>query len=383
MAGIERIRTMMLSAGFALGLAGACANDSGTDDCPAGQPYCPCAAGQCLPGLQCIGNYCVGIGTSETGDAGDGDPGDGDSGDGDPSGDGDGDCEPGMTFCGGKCVDTQANPLHCGGCDMACDTGEVCDGGGCLFIEDCTQQECPGFSYCDLETMLCVPGCTLDEQCAVGEVCDLGTHQCDCPPAVGSCTSDDECPNSYCYVIPFLGGMCGECSSDDHCTNGCTPPNYLGPEDLGPDCLPVSGAYCNDGSLGEGCETDAACVGGLTCELAMDLLGLIMINGCSDCASDADCGAQICTAIIEFGAFRGHKTCIPPGSLAQNEMCDLEGNGDEACASGICSTVDIMGLAQIGVCGECDYDGDCGFGGICDPGSFDINTGVALGSTCI
>jgi hypothetical protein len=371
----------MWSAGFALGLAGACASEPSSNDCPAGQPYCPCAAFQCVAGLQCVGNFCVPIGTSETGDPGDGDSGDGDSGDGDPSDSGDGDCDPGMSFCAGKCVDPQSHPLHCGGCDMACEGGEVCVDGNCVFIEDCTQQECPGFSYCDLETMQCVPGCTLDSQCTVGEVCNLASHQCECGSYSEPCTSDDECLGAYCHVVPFLGGVCGECASDDQCTNGCTAPNYFGPDGVGPDCLPVSGSYCNDGSLGEGCQTDAACVGGLTCENAMSLLGLIEINGCSDCASDADCGAQICTAMVDFGSFRGHKTCVSPGSLAQNEMCDLEGNGDVACASGICSTVNIMGLAEIGVCGECNTDSDCDFG-FCDVGSFDLETGVALGSTC-
>ena len=46
---------------------------------------------------------------------------------------------------------------------------------------------------------------------------------------------------------------------------------------------------CNDGSEGAGCETDAACQGGLTCELVLNLGGFLEIQSCSECASDSDC----------------------------------------------------------------------------------------------
>jgi hypothetical protein len=81
--------------------------------------------------------------------------------------------------------------------------------------------------------------------------------------------------------------------------------------------------------------------------------------------------------------FNGQNTCILPASLPQDSFCNLEGNGNEACESGICSTIDIMGLAQVGSCGACNVDGDCGMGETCMPGEFVLDTGSLVGSTCI
>ena len=43
-----------------------------------------------------------------------------------------GGCSAGTTQCGSQCVDTQSSPDHCGGCDNACPSGEVCNQGTCL-----------------------------------------------------------------------------------------------------------------------------------------------------------------------------------------------------------------------------------------------------------
>ncbi len=40
-------------------------------------------------------------------------------------------CGTGTTECDASCVDTNTNPLHCGGCGMACSGGEACLGGAC------------------------------------------------------------------------------------------------------------------------------------------------------------------------------------------------------------------------------------------------------------
>src|SRR5690349_15356520 len=37
----------------------------------------------------------------------------------------------GIELCGDSCVSTVSDPKHCGGCDKACATGEVCSAGTC------------------------------------------------------------------------------------------------------------------------------------------------------------------------------------------------------------------------------------------------------------
>jgi hypothetical protein len=81
--------------------------------------------------------------------------------------------------------------------------------------------------------------------------------------------------------------------------------------------------------------------------------------------------------------FSGINDCIDLNSLGQDAFCNLEGNGNDACESGICSTIDIMGLAQVGACGQCNTDADC-MGGTptCTAGEFILDTGTLVGSTC-
>ncbi|RKH20572.1 hypothetical protein D7X74_03695 [Corallococcus sp. CA047B] len=40
----------------------------------------------------------------------------------------------GETLCGDTCVSTATDPQHCGGCDTACATGDICEGAVCVAI---------------------------------------------------------------------------------------------------------------------------------------------------------------------------------------------------------------------------------------------------------
>jgi hypothetical protein len=193
-------------------------------------------------------------------------------------------------------------------------------------------------------------------------------------PNGSACTSDEECSSGNCYVIPFLGGSCGECTDDSDCfPGGCTPQN---PFEVG------GSSFCNMGEAGAGCQSDEVCAGDLSCADTFDLLGLIVINTCGSCMDDSECGNQICAPLVDIAQFGGQMDCIEPNSLPNNAFCDLEGNGAQVCASGKCGVIDIMGLAEIGACGECTNDADCGMG-TCVVGEFILDSGTLLGSTCI
>jgi hypothetical protein len=192
------------------------------------------------------------------------------------------------------------------------------------------------------------------------------------------CTSNAECDSCNCYLVPFLGGQCGECDNvdgDKDCAEitggGCTPPNPF----------ENNGSTCNMGEAGGGCQSSDVCAEGLSCGNVLSLLGVVEINTCGECASDADCdGGDICAPIVVVEEFNGQNTCIVPGTLPQHSFCNIGAAGDAACMD-ICSTVDIMGLAQVGACGECKNNDDCN-GGTCTFGAFDIGNGTLTGSVC-
>ncbi|NVB39292.1 hypothetical protein G6O69_15720 [Pseudenhygromyxa sp. WMMC2535] len=191
-----------------------------------------------------------------------------------------------------------------------------------------------------------------------------------------ACTnaSGDQCLSGECYTISILSAQCGECDADEDCPNGgCTPHN--------PNAS--IGSTCNMGELGGGCSSDGVCQDGLVCAQVAKLIGVIELRTCSLCDQDADCGAgELCVPLFDFGEFSGVEDCIDAGSLAQDSYCDLEGNGDQVCASGSCAPVDYMGLLELGTCGECKTDADCPPDQGCVPGEFDYDLVEAIGSTC-
>ncbi len=176
-------------------------------------------------------------------------------------------------------------------------------------------------------------------------------------PDGSQCASDAECASDHCYLAGVLGGVCGECSTDGDCEFGCNAPNPL--------ATPPEGSTCSEGNLGENCENDDACVG-LECVEVINVPGIIEISSCSECDIDADCMPdQNCNVDISVADFDGVWTCVPTGTVPLGETCDSSGSGDAACMSGACANADIMGLIQIGVCSECDDNGDCNAGEDC------------------
>jgi hypothetical protein len=86
--------------------------------------------------------------------------------------------------------------------------------------------------------------------------------------------------------------------------------------------------------------------------------------------------------IGSHAALTGHWTCVDPGSVANDGGCDLGGSGDQQCISGICGAADVMGLLTLGMCGECEVDGDCGPAEVCNPAQVDLALGL-MGAECL
>lgn len=194
------------------------------------------------------------------------------------------------------------------------------------------------------------------------------TADTDVPPGnLGDmCMTDAECAEDLvCNGVVGLGGVCSECGSDSDCPDGsnCT--------------ISGNGWFaCGDGSQGQMCESDASCADGLYCAEVVDLGGLFNGNFCSECSDDSHCAdGQLCAPVIEFTGLMdisGQRACIDPESAPNDSLCDDDGAGDMQCA-GFCTTADLMGFIQLGVCGDCETDADCPMDTTCTPAMIGVD----------
>jgi hypothetical protein len=123
-----------------------------------------------------------------------------------------------LTACGDRCVDTQLDRAHCGGCDQACPEEEVCSLGGCGL-------ECVGgTTRCGdacVDAMVNPEHCGgCDKPCPTG-TCDNGVCACSNGAHDGS-ESDVDCGGGVCAPCAE-GKMCGDisdCMDGLRCVSG-------------------------------------------------------------------------------------------------------------------------------------------------------------------
>jgi hypothetical protein len=93
----------------------------------------------------------------------------------------------------------------------------------------------------------------------------------------------------------------------------------------------------------------------------------------------------VCNVAISVADISGEKTCVEPGSVADGDFCDLEGDGEEACMNH-CAAADIAGIIDFGVCGVCSNvtmaDEGCEAGMMCEDPTVDID-GTVVPSMCV
>jgi len=192
-----------------------------------------------------------------------------------------------------------------------------------------------------------------------------------------TCTDGCECSSGICFSHPILGSACSDCLTDAECQVAGVGTCSLNPA--------TESAACTGGELGVMCNPAAmGCAAGLSCEQLVDTGGVLPDTFCSECATGADCAAgEVCTPNVIIDGLQpgGFLHCIAQGTGADGTFCPASGDAS-ACASGICAVVDIggIGIADVGVCGPCASDADCG-GGTCQPPVVD-ETG-ATPSQCV
>lgn len=186
---------------------------------------------------------------------------------------------------------------------------------------------------------------------------DSSTTGPELSPDGEDCFADADCRSGHCFQIGLLGAICGECSTEADCEGGgCSPPNPL--------AVPPTPSFCNNGRLGEACNTSEVCADGLACIEVASIPQVVDLSTCSECASDADCGDAkenlVCAPVFDIPNFRGSRSCVLAASVPSGQGCDLDGSADAQCLSGICNQVNVLnGLFTLGVCGDCRGDADC------------------------
>lgn len=224
--------------------------------------------------------------------------------------------------CDGQCVNTDNDPRYCGSCERACARTELCEAGECVEAPDCREVPCTGFTYCDLATGDCLPGCGSSDQCLDNAHCDAMSHECLCDNdfhrCSGLCVANDD--TSHC------GERCTPCPTDPNGRDSCN----------GVECELV----CNSGFLmcGDACRAcpeDAAELGcdGDRCVASSCGDGLRLCEGaCAPCETEGvaatTCDGDACVvSSCDDGYRRCEGACAP---------CPTDGVVEHACSGGLC-----------------------------------------------
>lgn len=182
------------------------------------------------------------------------------------------------------------------------------------------------------------------------------------------------CASGHCVSTPLFDSVCGECLDEDDCPDGgCTLSNPL----------TGTGSRCNEGNLGDGCNTDAACnqPTALHCGLVLSAKPVLEVYTCGECETHADCvdpNMPFCNPSYDLAELTGVLRCVAKESVPNDQGCA----SNEACESGFCGKAESMGIVKLGVCGECLSDADCNRGKTCTPPVLDINNAILLGAVC-
>ncbi len=176
---------------------------------------------------------------------------------------------------------------------------------------------------------------------------------------------DGECQTGLC-----MDEVCSECASDADCTHGCTPSSpYLPGFDYG---------RCNDGQIGDACESTAACVDATHCTPFLITGGEgTPISTCSTCSSDEDCRAgETCGIEISDDFQLALHRCLEVESSGYSSWCDTKSTQ----CGGYCKDVEFV-EGPLGICGECITSADC-MGGGCTNHVVNLETLEPTGSLC-
>lgn len=284
-------------------------------------------------------------------------------------------CASTQACCDGRCVFTQIDPNHCGGCGMTCNG--TCGGGVCTPGGDVDGGRDGGASMCRPEcaaSQRCCPtGCveraqpigvdgrpgTPDDPRSPFNNCGACGLRCD-PERANSCSIRTGQTNPSCSCGDF-----GECVSGDLCVH-----------DGGQfRCVNLSTSTRHCGVIGNACAEGEICVGGNCvcgatggrCAEGQACCGGQCIDTSSDAANCGGCG-QLCTPNAP-NCVGGSCTCAASGRACEPPVAGGAfggGSSGESCCPGtgcVANTDTSCGCTECTGGDECVVGGSGFFGG--------------------
>ncbi len=253
-------------------------------------------------------------------------------------------CGAGQENCSGTCTNTDSDPIHCGGCDKACEppanSTATCASGNCGFsckpgYGDCDGQ---GSNGCETDTQndvkhcgACTTPCPSPPAGAVGTICNAG--QCACAGARVVCQA---LGGSACVNVnndPKYCGNCGtECPHGQSCVaKSCAQPQCaVGLTVCSAECVSLKSDPENCGGCGNKCNSGQACVNG-SCAAAAACVGNLFAcpitatepAACPDLNWDAaNCGS--CGKVCAGGEACVSGTCTALAFAAEPWECGTD-----------------------------------------------------------
>lgn len=284
-----------------------------------------------------------------------------------------GDCPEGQVECEGGCYDLGTSREHCGACDTACGTGEVCSEGTCAVSCPTGQMECGGGCF-DTQTSSQHCG-ACGTECAAGEVCNAGRCDVACGAGLNECSGgcfDFQTDRAHCGSCTKVCGA-GQVCSSGRCEASCGGDT---PTLCGDACVNTDNNRAHCGDCVTSCEAGEVCVEG-SCETSCPDTQIECDGVCVDPNSDrVHCGGCFSPSVATDGGMSDPDGAMsgPDGGVAPSGgvSCDV----GEVCVDGACVT--SCPRDQIVCGGRCvDPNTDrayCGASGDC--------TGANAGETC-
>ena len=342
----------------------------------------------------------------------------------------------GLTDCGGSCINTDFDPRHCGACNNACYSGEVCTEGACAMT--CTggtkkcEEKCVDIKVDEKNCGSCGFACKTGEVCSAGScamTCTGGTKKCGttcvdttfhakhCGKCDKACKTGEVCSAGSCGMTCVGGSTkCGEkCTNTDNdpkhcgtCNTACTGGKVCAVGKCALACAPGQtqcGIRCVDtgidpqncGKCGTSClggevcvsgKCSFACVGGTTkcgskcADLKLDPLHC---GKCGNaCKSGEVCSASKCGTSCSGGTTLCGTMCVNTSLDAKNcGTCSNVCKSGEVCSAGKCSLTCGGGSTQCsGKCVDTAVDpANCGSCGNSCPGA-SICSGGKCSASC-